>query len=235
MAEQAVPYVVLLGSVGSGKSTIVGKVTGDSTRAMDAGISATRRSDPLWALDGQFIICDTPGNNSIGDKFGHNIWIATAFNYRPVSKIFIVVKADVGRLDGVISSIRDFSDRFVDLPNVPLGIIVTHMDNVSWASSPAGHEHDFRSVIKEEVCIDDVLFSHPSTEDSTLINNILHVCTSVFNLTVNHENFLKLFTKLHKSRPVEVLRSCQKEVDEVLRKKEKSFTSTGTTLIENSK
>ena len=149
MAEESAPYVVLLGAVGSGKSTIAGKVTGDTSRALDASVSATRRSDPLWALEGQFILCDTPGSNAIGDKFGQNVWIATAFNYRPVSKIFIVVKADVGRLDGVISAIRDFSDRFVDLPDVPLGVIVTHMDKISWPSSAAGHENDFRCVIKD--------------------------------------------------------------------------------------
>ena len=145
MEDPNPPYIVLLGAVGSGKSTIVGKVTGDTTRAFNAGISATRKSDPLWAKEGQFIICDTPGSNAMGDKFGHNIWIAAAFNYRPVNKICIVVKADTGRLDSVISGIRDFSDRFVDLPNVPLGVIVTHMDMITWTPSSGGHQNDFKT------------------------------------------------------------------------------------------
>ena len=106
MAEQNNPYVVLLGAVGSGKSTIVEKVTGEDRIALNAGASVTRRSNPVWSVGGEFIISDTPGSNSINDKFEHNVWIATAFNFKPVSKIFIVVKADVGRIDGVISGIR---------------------------------------------------------------------------------------------------------------------------------
>ena len=221
MGEHNPPYIVLLGAVGSGKSTIVEKVTGDQTRAFNAGISATRKSDPLWAQEGQFIICDTPGSNAIGDKFGHNIWIAAAFNYRPVNKILIVVKADSGRLDSVISNIRDFSDRFVDLPNVPLGVIVTHMDMITWTASPVGHQNDFKTAIKDEVDIDDVIFSDPSLRDQGLKDSILRSCSPSFNLTVNHENFLRLFT-LHKSRPMEVLCACQREAD-IFRGKKQEF------------
>jgi len=223
MSQPDPPYVVLLGSVGSGKSTIVEKVTGKTSLAADAGLSATKRSYPLWARDGQLIICDTPGSNSIGDKFGHNIWIATAFNYRPVSKIFIVVRAESGRLDTIISSIRDFSDRFVDLPDVPLGVIVTHMDEIKWSASAAGHESDCRAAIKDEADIDDVIFSQLPTQHQALITNILRACSQPFPLTVDHDNFLRLFTKLHKSRPTEVLRSCQKETAEFKKKRQEFY------------
>jgi len=223
MGEQNAHYVVLLGAVGSGKSTIVGKVTGQ-TSGDNSGVSATRKSQPLWAEHGELIICDTPGSNSIGDKFGQNIWIATAFNFRPVSKIFIIVKADCGRLDSVISGIRDFSDRFVDIPNVPLGVIVTHMDLIKWTASPAGHQSDIKAAIKDETDIDDVIFSDPTIQAAPMTNSILGVCSRQFNLTVNHDNFLRLFTKLHKSRPMDVLRACQREVDEFKKKRQEFIT-----------
>jgi len=219
MAEQERPYVVLLGGAGSGKSTIVEKVTGEK-RASGNARSATKESKPLWSLKGEFIISDTPGSNAVGDKFNHNIWIATAFNFRPVSKILIVVKADIGRIDGVIEAIREYSDRFVDLPDVPLGVVLTHMDKIEWDASENGYEADFKEVIIDEAGIDDVLFACTSTNGPTLIENISKMCNTSYNLRVNHDNFLRLFTKLHKMRPTDILSKCQQEVDEFKKKRE---------------
>ena len=224
MAEPDPPYVVLLGKVGCGKSSIVDKIRGESHRAANLGITVTRCSDPVWAPGGQFVISDTPGSNSIEDILGQNVWIATAFSFRPVSKIFITVKADAGRMDSVIEGIREFSDRFIDLPNVPLGVLVTHMDKIPWPASPAGHKADFRRIIREEVEIDDVVFSKHSTTQARIIKSILKVCDAPFNLTVNHDNFLRLFRNLQKSRPRDVLSFCQAEVIEFKKKREEFNT-----------
>ena len=59
------PYIVLLGGVGSGKSTIIEKVTGEVGRAANVSLSDTRTSEPLWTLQGEFIISDTPGSNAL--------------------------------------------------------------------------------------------------------------------------------------------------------------------------
>merc|ERR1711892_1636918 len=45
-------------------------------------------------------ICDTPGSNAMEDNLLQNVWIAKAINYQSVSKLFIVVKANV-RIDQV--------------------------------------------------------------------------------------------------------------------------------------
>ena len=53
-----------------------------------------------------------------------NMWIAAALNYLPVSKMFILVKAET-RLDSVVDNIRKYSDRFVTLDPTATGVLIT--------------------------------------------------------------------------------------------------------------
>ena len=127
------PYVVLMGDVGTGKSTIVEKVTNETNLASNGDTSVTKSSTVFWSIDGSLLIADTPGSNALEDKLDHNMWIAGALNYLPVSKMFILVKAET-RLDSVVDNIRKYSDRFVTLDPSAIGVLITHMDTVAWSS-----------------------------------------------------------------------------------------------------
>ena len=127
------PYVVLLGDVGTGKSTVVEKVTNETNLASDGDTSVTKSSKLFFSIDGSLLIGDTPGSNAMEDKFQHNLWIASALNFQPVSKVFILVKAET-RLDSVVDNIRKYSDRFVTLDPSAIGVLITHMDTVSWSA-----------------------------------------------------------------------------------------------------
>ena len=116
----------------------------------------------------------------------HNIWIAGALNFQPVSRIFIVSKAET-RIDSVIDNVCKYADNFVELPFDVLGVVVTHMDMVEW------EEEDFKSAIDDELGVDAVIFSRFNTTAETLLPKILEICTEKYDLTVNHENFAKLF------------------------------------------
>ena len=70
----------------TGKSTIVEKLTGVEGRSSDANVSVTRISEFFSTPHNSLKISDTPGANAMKDKFEHNLQIATAFNYGPVSK-----------------------------------------------------------------------------------------------------------------------------------------------------
>ena len=59
------PYVVLLGDVGTGKSTIVEKVSNVTNLASDGDTSVTKSSTVFWSIDGSLLIADTPGSNAI--------------------------------------------------------------------------------------------------------------------------------------------------------------------------
>jgi len=182
---QTCPYVVLLGDVGSGKSTIVEKLTGEKERSSDAYESVTKTSEPFWVPDGSLIVCDTPGSNAMKEKLEHNVWIAGALNFRPVSRILIIVKAET-RIDNVVDNVRKYADRFLDLPMEVVGILVTHMDTVGWGRK------DLIDAVNDELGIETVIFSSFTTTGETLLPDILKVCTERHNITVNDENFFKL-------------------------------------------
>ena len=204
------PYIVLLGDVGSGKSTIVEKLTGVEGRSSDANESFTKTSTVFWVPDGSLIVSDTPGSNALKDKLEHNIWIAGALNFRPVSRIFIVVKAET-RIDNVVDNVRKYADRFLELPMDVVGVLVTHMDMVDWK------EKEFIPRIEDELGIDTVVFSSISTKRETLLQGILMTCKEEYNLTVNDENFFKLF-KIHNNHR-KILQSTSDEVKKFSAKK----------------
>lgn len=207
---QKPPYVVLLGDVGTGKSTILEKLTGEKGRSSDANESFTSTFEVFWVPDGSLIVADTPGSNSLKDKLDHNVEISGALNFRPVSRIFIVVKAET-RIDSVVDNARKYADRFLELPMDVVGVLVTHMDLVDWT------DKDFTPRIKDELGIDSVVFSCITTNSETLKKNILKTCNGQYNLTVNDENFFKLF-KIH-SNHRKILKSTSDEVKKFSDKK----------------
>merc|ERR1712190_603148 len=70
------PYIVLLGDVGTGKSTIVEKLSGETGRSPAASSSVTKCTETFTVPDGRggsLIVADCPGSNAIDDKLRHNI------------------------------------------------------------------------------------------------------------------------------------------------------------------
>ena len=91
------PYVILIGAVGSGKTTLTEKLTGKRNLGVKAfGTSATRIST-IYQTE-SFEFADTPGYMSFDNKLDHAVNIVCAMHYRPVSRIFILVKFD-SRID----------------------------------------------------------------------------------------------------------------------------------------
>lgn len=213
------PYVVLLGDVGTGKSTLLEKLTEQKGKSSQANESFTRTSQVFWAPDGRLIVADTPGSNALKDTLDHNVQIAGALNFRPVSRIFIVVKAET-RIDTVVDNVRKYADRFLELPMDVVGVLVTHMDTVDWT------EKDFTPRIEDDLGIDSVVFSSMTTNSETLQKNILKTCTEQHNLTVNDANFFKLF-KIHNHHR-KILKSTSDEVKKFSDKKRAFDDARGT-------
>ena len=185
------PYVVLVGQVGTGKSTIIEKLTNEKNRSSHSHKSVTRSSEPFWTYDGSMVICDTPGTNPEADKFSHNVHVAAALNFKPVSRILVVVKADI-RMASPLERIREFAEDLLDLPDEIIGALVTHMDTVTWSPN------ELKVCLKEELGIECVLFSAIHTSKRSLLDDIKVNCTQTLNLRIDHENFLKMF-KIGKS------------------------------------
>ena len=78
-----VPYVVLVGDVGSGKSTIMEKVCGRQGLSSSSNESFTKKSDLSASNDGLLVVADTPGSNAMKDKLSHNMEIGKSIGDVP--------------------------------------------------------------------------------------------------------------------------------------------------------
>ena len=96
----------------------------------------------------------------------------------------------------MIDNVCKYADNFVELPFDVLGVLVSHMDLVEWK------EEDFMSEIDDKLGIDAVIFSQFNTTAETLLPKILETCTKRHDLTVNHENFAKLFKIPNKHKKI---------------------------------
>ena len=177
----------MVGNCGAGKSTLVEKLTGITGRGDNSPLSFTKTSEYFWVPDKSLEIADTPGSNPMREKFEHNFEIASVLSYRPVTKLFIVVKADV-RKDEMISKIAEYSDRFVVLPLNLIGVIVTNMDikERKWSEDEFTQNCDMLG-------IKDVVYSSVNKHNDQLLKDILNVCFEAHDFNIDTEMFLRMF------------------------------------------
>jgi len=208
------PYIVLLGDVGVGKSTLVEKLTGKKGMSSSSSESFTRVSVLYESFDGKLDICDTPGTNSLKDRFEHNCNIAHALNYAPVSRILVIVKADT-RIANVVSSVKDYACNFLpqELPFDLLSVCVTHMDMVKW------EKDELLNALSENLGITTVVVSSLNTTGAELQKDLLEECAfkKAVKLTIDSEDFLKIFNI--GGNQIKILRFIKKEVGRFVMKK----------------
>lgn len=201
------PYVILLGDAGTGKSTIVEKMTGKSSRSRnaDSSVSNKRSSEILWVPDGSLVIADTPGMNwnalPLEDALESNTWITSAINFGHISRIFIVVKAEAN-MDNVISNVRKYAYCFARLSDDVLAVLVTQMDipYLEWTKETLTYK------LRSTVGISTVVFSAKDTTGETLVWDILDACSWEYAIPMDSKNLSKLLQR------VRILKSISNEV-----------------------
>ena len=71
------PYVILIGDIGAGKTTIVEKLTGIS-------VGSRGSTEPYhWVPDSSLLISDAPSTGLLEER---NLWITQALNLRKISR-----------------------------------------------------------------------------------------------------------------------------------------------------
>ena len=202
-----IPYVILIGNVGAGKSALVEKVTGMTGLSSAASTSVTKTSDAILSVDHSLLICDTPGTNSITDKFSSNVELARALNFMPVNLLLITVKADV-RIESVTKGLREYMECFLpeDFPIELIGFCITHMDTVIWVEDELIH------YLKSDLGIEKVICSFPEKKSRTVIQEIKDECfkNQPVSFDIDGEIFLRLF-KINNNE-IKILRETRKEV-----------------------
>ena len=203
----SMPYVILIGNVGAGKSTLVEKVSGETGISSAASTSVTKAADVILSADDSLMICDTPGTNSITDQLSSNIQIARALNFMPVNLLLITVKADV-RIESVAKGLREYMECFLpeDFPLELIGFCITHMDTVIW------EEDELIHYLKSDLGIKKVICSFPEKKRRTLIQEIKNEClkNQPVSIDIDSEIFLRLF-KINNNE-IKILRETRKEV-----------------------
>merc|ERR1711915_896494 len=106
---------------------------------------------------------------------------------------------------GTIGTVRKFAEQLSEIsPNV-VGVIVTHMDTVSWTS------REFDEAIGSELSMEKVIYAAKAQSDEKLRDDLSEVCNETFNLSIDTDAFLKMFKIPDKK--LKVLRSAKVQVN----------------------
>jgi hypothetical protein len=112
--------VVLLGKLGSGKTSLFNKVTGSNHLVGSGAQSATLTAAGAKAINHDMYVIDTPGEDPVKDVLAHVAEQIGALESVPVNQIAIV--ADIARIGPLVLKIRPILNLF---GNTIASIIVT--------------------------------------------------------------------------------------------------------------
>jgi len=120
------PVVVLIGKLGSGKSTIYNLITNSRVETKAGACSVTRSVNCATCKRGQFFVIDTPGLQETDDVVSHVGAQLAALQTIPVSCIVYVEKVD--RAACLSKKLKE--SMHIIGRNYPYAILVTHTDEL---------------------------------------------------------------------------------------------------------
>lgn len=181
------PYIILIGAVGSGKTTLSEKLTGKRNLGVkNFGSSATRVST-IYRTE-SFEFADTPGYMSIDNKLDHAVNIVCALHYRPVSRIFILVKFN-SRIDNMFRDVKEIVAPLMSLFGI-LTILVTAWDTSDGTELIA---NEIRSKFLKLSRIQSIFFVGKETSGEELKAIFAATFTIPFTIQVPHNQIYKYF------------------------------------------
>ena len=107
-------------------------------------------------------------------------------------------------MENTVGDARKYAEGLMDYDPDAWAIMVTHMDQVRWDEAFCTRK------VNAEMGIDTVLYSSSRTTGDTLKRDILSVCTSLHDLSIDDRNFLRIF-KISNSN-IKYVRFTKKEV-----------------------
>ena len=160
--ENKLPYAVLVGTVGCGKSSLSSKLTSKKCGISHFCGSATRQST-IYRTS-YFEFSDTPGYRSRKDKLDHAVNIICALQYKPVSRIFVLSKFDC-RVDQIVNNAKEIITPFLGYRSL-LTVVIT-----AWDLSDRTQETKQKIIdaFHEDFDIMSLLFTEKDTKREELI------------------------------------------------------------------
>jgi len=157
--------IILFGSVGHGKTTLINKITNSDFKTSSTGFSCTQEIQYANSVIGDNIIIDFPGLNSTVEIMKHLNIQKNVLSVIPFRMICFVVKWSF-RYDDMIKNIVQMLKIFYNhIENIT--IIITNTDNVSMKETA-----DFEYVITEKYKIKNILFTNINDRPKQILDKL---------------------------------------------------------------
>ena len=157
--------VILFGSLGVGKTTLLNKICGKNFPTENSGYSCTRDAQFARSLRGNNLIIDFPGLNTVIDFVKHLKTQQTVLSTIPVRLICFVIKYGP-RYDDII---MDFNQMFQIFKNYKnnITIIITNTENLK-----IKNREDIKFIFEKKYNIKNILFTNINTNPKEINEQI---------------------------------------------------------------
>ena len=159
--------IVLFGSVGNGKTSLLNKICGKFYEVSDRGYSCTRTIQFDHSIKHDMIIIDFPGLNAVKDIILHLKTQVTTFNAIPVRMICLVIKYSVRNDDFEVELGQMLAIFHKYLKNIT--IIITKSEGII---KDVKRKAEIQHLFKNRYDIENVIFTWEKKDELELCDEL---------------------------------------------------------------